>query len=125
MMPRLDGFGLLQKIRANEAFNNIPVILLSARSGEESRIGGLDAGADDYLVKPFSARELMARVRSHLATAQIRGEASEVERKLRLDAEMLAAIVASSDDAIISKTLEGVITSWNSGAERLFGYTTK
>jgi len=125
MMPRLDGFGLLQKIRANEAFNNIPVILLSARSGEESRIEGLDAGADDYLVKPFSARELMARVRSHLATAQIRGEASEVERKLRLGAEMLAAIVASSDDAIISKTLEGVITSWNAGAERLFGYTTK
>jgi PAS domain S-box-containing protein len=49
MMPRLDGFGLLQKIRAQEAFNNIPAILLSARSGEESRIEGLDAGADDYL----------------------------------------------------------------------------
>jgi PAS domain S-box-containing protein len=125
MMPRLDGFALLQKIRAEEAFNNIPVILLSARSGEESRIEGLDAGADDYLVKPFSARELMARVRSHLATAQIRGEASEVQRKLRLDAEMLAAIVASSDDAIISKTLEGVVTSWNAGAERLFGYTAQ
>jgi PAS domain S-box-containing protein len=123
MMPRLDGFGLLQKIRAEEAFNNIPVILLTARSGEESRIEGLDAGADDYLAKPFSARELMARVRSHLATAQTRGEATEVERKLRLDAEMLAAIVASSDDAIVSKTLDGVITSWNAGAERLFGYT--
>jgi PAS domain S-box-containing protein len=125
MMPRLDGFGLLRKIRTQEAFNNIPVILLSARSGEESRIEGLDAGADDYLVKPFSARELMARVRSHLATAQIRGEATEVERKLRLDAEMFAAIVASSEDAIVSKTLDGIITSWNTGAEKLFGYTAE
>ena len=125
MMPRLDGFGLLQKIRAEAAFDNIPVILLSARSGEESRIEGLDAGADDYLVKPFSARELMARVRSHLATARIREDATDVEHKLRLEAEMLAAIVASSDDAIISKTLEGVITSWNSGAEQLFGFTAK
>jgi PAS domain S-box-containing protein len=62
MMPRLDGFGLLQRLRADETLRDVPLILLSARAGEESRIEGLDAGADDYLVKPFTARELIARV---------------------------------------------------------------
>ena len=122
MMPRLDGFGVLQAVRAEESLRDIPVILLSARAGEESRIEGLQSGADDYLVKPFSARELLARVNSHLAIARIRGNSAELERKLRLDAEMLAAIVATSDDAIVSKNLDGVITTWNGGAERIFGY---
>src|SRR6202042_2087248 len=98
-----DGFGLLRELRARPETRTIPIILLSARAGEESRIEGLDSGADDYLVKPFSARELMARVKSHLAIARIRTGASELERRLQLDAEMLAAIVASSDDAVISK----------------------
>ena len=62
MMPRLDGAGLLKALRADQRTLSIPVILLSARAGEESRIEGLAAGADDYLVKPFSARELLARV---------------------------------------------------------------
>lgn len=66
MMPRLDGFGLLQRVRANPALQAVPFIMLSARAGQESRIEGLDAGADDYLVKPFSARELIARVGSML-----------------------------------------------------------
>jgi PAS domain S-box-containing protein len=122
MMPRLDGFGLLQALRADEALKSIPVILLSARAGEEASVEGLRGGADDYLVKPFSARELIARVESHLAMARIRQEAANLERKLRLDAELLAAIVASSDDAIISKNLDGIITSWNKTAERMFGY---
>jgi PAS domain S-box-containing protein len=125
MMPRLDGFGLLRALRADEALKSIPVILLSARAGEESRIEGLHTGADDYLVKPFSARELLARVRSHLAMARIRQEVTERERKLRVNSELLAAIVASSDDAIVSKNLDGIITSWNHSAERIFGYTAK
>ena len=58
MMPRLDGFELLKALRTNERTREIPVVLLSARAGEDSRIEGLDAGADDYLLKPFSAREL-------------------------------------------------------------------
>ena len=65
MMPRLDGFGLLRALRADPQLRSVPVILLSARAGEEARIEGLDAGADDYLVKPFTARELLARVGSH------------------------------------------------------------
>src|SRR6185437_14364451 len=62
MMPHVDGFGLLQRLRASPALRDVPVILLSARAGDEARIEGLDAGADDYLVKPFSARELVTRV---------------------------------------------------------------
>jgi PAS domain S-box-containing protein len=125
MMPRLGGFGLLEAVRGDQSLQTVPVILLSARAGEESRVEGLDAGAEDYLIKPFSAQELLARVRSHLAIARSRQQSVELEHKLRLDAELLASIVASSDDAIISKSLDGIITSWNKSAERMFGYTAK
>ncbi len=79
MMPGLDGFALLRALRADRDTRQIPVILLSARAGEEARVEGLEAGADDYLVKPFSARELEARVGAHLALARLRAEV-EVER---------------------------------------------
>jgi PAS domain S-box-containing protein len=75
MMPVLDGFGLLSAIRADPALRDVPVILLSARAGEEARAEGLDAGADDYLTKPFSARELLARVGANLSLARVRREA--------------------------------------------------
>ena len=81
MMPGLDGFGLLRALRSDARTRALPVILLSARAGEESSVEGLDAGADDYLAKPFSARELRARVRTHLDLAHIRRErANELER---------------------------------------------
>ena len=94
------------------------MILLSARAGEEARIEGLQAGADEYLVKPFSARELLACVASQL---QLSRERRETERALRY----LAAIVDSAEDAIISKDLNGIIQSCNASAERLFGYTSE
>ena len=62
MMPGLDGFELLRALRADPATRMVPVVLVSARAGEEARVEGLDAGADDYIVKPFAARELVARV---------------------------------------------------------------
>ena len=71
MMPRLDGFALLRALRAERGYENLPVILLSARAGEDARIEGLDAGADDYLVKPFSARELLARVGALLERSRV------------------------------------------------------
>jgi signal transduction histidine kinase len=80
MMPRLDGFGLLHALKADVATRALPVIALSARAGEEARVEGLRAGADDYLVKPFSARELVARVKTHLNLARSRREADEARR---------------------------------------------
>ena len=74
MMPRLDGFALLRELREDPSTKTMPVIVLSARAGEESRIEGLEHGADDYLVKPFSARELLARVAAHLNMVRIRRE---------------------------------------------------
>ncbi|HEU5228572.1 MAG TPA: ATP-binding protein [Ktedonobacteraceae bacterium] len=75
MMPGMDGFELLQALRSNPQTNTLPVIMLSARAGEEASIEGMEAGADDYLSKPFSARELIARVGAHLEMARIRKEA--------------------------------------------------
>lgn len=86
MMPGLDGFGLLKALRAEKTTATIPVILLSARAGEESRVEGLAAGADDYLVKPFSARELIARVDTHVKLAHLRRDA---ERRVRHSEEEL------------------------------------
>jgi PAS domain S-box-containing protein len=99
MMPRVDGFALLKALRSDELLRSTPLILLSARAGEESRIEGLAAGADDYLAKPFSARELTARIGAHLELARVRREAtaalrdSEERLRLALDAASMATFV--------------------------------
>jgi signal transduction histidine kinase len=83
MMPVLDGFGLLKAIRTTPAFEKLPVMLLSARAGEEASSEGLRAGADDYVIKPFSARDLLARVESRLVQARLHA----AERQAREIAE--------------------------------------
>jgi signal transduction histidine kinase len=98
MMPDVDGFELMRQLRADERTRGIPVVLLSARAGEESRVEGMQAGADDYLVKPFSARELLARVGARLeiarlqkaAEGQLRAHHAELEQKVRERTEELS-----------------------------------
>ncbi len=82
MMPELDGIGMLDAMRRDLSTSDIPVILLSARAGEESRFEGVSAGADDYLIKPFTARELLARVDAQLKMARLRRQAREHEEEL-------------------------------------------
>jgi signal transduction histidine kinase len=91
MMPRLDGVSLLRELRADPRTSELPVVLLSARAGEEAVVAGLDTGADDYLVKPFSARELLSRVATHLEMARVRRQAADAAREL---AETRAALLA-------------------------------
>ena len=101
MMPRLDGFGLLREIRHDHDLRDIPVIVLSARAGEEARVDGLDAGADDYLTKPFSARELIARVNANLEMARLRRETTrelrESEARFRNMAENAPVMMWMTD----------------------------
>jgi PAS domain S-box-containing protein len=89
MMPGLDGFALLQKLRADPELRNVPVVVLSARAGEDAKVEGLKRGADDYLVKPFSARELLARVAANIEMSRSRGRAS---RALREEARVLEVL---------------------------------
>jgi PAS domain S-box-containing protein len=99
MMPGLDGFALLRALRADPRTATLPVILLSARAGEEAHVEGLEAGADDYLVKPFSAKELLARVGAHLEIARLRREAEAALRERedhinRLNAQLRADLAS-------------------------------
>jgi PAS domain S-box-containing protein len=97
MMPNLDGFGLVSALRRDERTKTTPTILLSARAGEDARVEGLSAGTDDYMVKPFAARELVARVRSQLQLARVRNEHAEA---LRLSEEKIATVFAQSAAAM-------------------------
>ena len=110
MMPRLDGTGLIKALRADTELQTLPVILLSARAGEESRIEGMRSGADDYLVKPFSARELLARVAGHLDMARLRREAN-AERERLLARERAAVQHRDQFLGIASHELRTPITS--------------
>ena len=117
MMPRLDGFGLLAAVRADASLRDLPVIMLSARAGDDAKVEGLDAGADDYLTKPFSARELLARVAANIAMARLRREAAEAisasEAKAREQAERVQ--LALDAGAIIGTWV------WNVQADQVTG----
>jgi PAS domain S-box-containing protein len=118
MMPGLDGFGLLKALRGDPATAVIPVIMLSARAGEEARVEGLRAGADDYLFKPFSARELLARVGGTLALARERREALRREAELRAETENVLESIA---EGFVALDKDFRFTYMNAEAERLNG----
>ena len=100
MMPHLDGFGLLRAIRDDSALASTPVILLSARAGEESRVEGLEADADDYLIKPFAARELLARVAAHVRMANLRRETAQREERMRSETDLEREKLRASEERL-------------------------
>ncbi|HSS03429.1 MAG TPA: ATP-binding protein [Kofleriaceae bacterium] len=101
MMPELDGFGLLAALRSDPRTQMIPVVLVSARAGAEAAIEGMDAGADDYLIKPFAARELIARVRTHVELGRTRrGWAAELARTNAVLANTNAELARTNADLV-------------------------
>jgi PAS domain S-box-containing protein len=100
MMPNMDGLELLTALRADARTAAVPVLLLSARAGQEAAVEGLQAGADDYLVKPFSAVELLARVRSNLGMARFRNREAQFRRTL-IDSLQEGFFVTDEDGTIL------------------------
>lgn len=125
MMPRVDGFALLQAIRENPDIRALPVILLSARAGEESRVEGLKAGASDYMVKPFAGRELLARVGAQIEMAKIREAARRREAELRAQAEAardrVISILESITDGFFTVDRNWRFTYVNGAGEQALG----
>ena len=120
MMPLMDGFELVNELRKNAETRTIPVILLSARAGEESRVEGLMGGADDYLIKPFTARELLTRIAAHLSMRQRHAEA---EAALKESQATLQSFYDSSPLLMGVAELEGddiVAIYRNAAAMRFF-----
>jgi PAS domain S-box-containing protein len=111
MMPQLDGFGLLRAIRDDSALCGTPVILVSARAGEESRVEGLQADADDYLVKPFTSRELLARVATHMRMADLRRVTAEHEQRLHDLAER------ERESRMIVDSIPGLVSMFSPSGE--------
>ncbi|BCJ39914.1 histidine kinase [Actinoplanes ianthinogenes] len=100
MMPRMTGLELVTALRADSRTAGVPVLLLSARAGEEASIEGLEAGADDYLFKPFSAAELLARVRANVELARLRNHHARWRTAL-VDSLQEAFFVCDEDGAVI------------------------
>jgi two-component sensor histidine kinase len=120
MMPRLDGFGLLRALRADPALASIPVIMLSARAGEESRVEGLEVGADDYLIKPFSAPEVLARIEVHLKKARVDTELrssleeqqalmKEVHHRVKNNLEVVNSLLMLQSDFVADPQVRNVL----------------
>ncbi len=112
MMPRLDGLGLVAALRSDSRTAGVPVLLLSARAGQEASIGGLRAGADDYLTKPFAALELLARVRANVGLARLRDHHTRWR----------AALVDSLQEAFFVCDEHGAVIEINASFTDILGY---
>lgn len=112
MMPRLDGLELVARLRGDTRTASVPVLLLSARAGQEASIEGLQAGADDYLVKPFAAAELLARVRANVELARLRGH------HLR----WRTALIDSLQEAFFVCDESGAVVEINAAFTDILGY---
>ncbi|HEX6180992.1 MAG TPA: ATP-binding protein [Chitinophagaceae bacterium] len=120
MMPKMDGFELLKKLRSHPEIKSTPVIFLSARAGEEAKVEGLDAGADDYLVKPFSAKELMVRVINHIRINQVRRETEQQFRNALMNAPSIFLILKGRE-MVIDYVNKPLMESWGRSMDQLIG----
>jgi PAS domain S-box-containing protein len=116
LMAGLDGFGLVRELRSDAATRAVPVIVITGLTEEEARIKALEAGANDFLIKPFSNRELLLRVSTHLEMAALRREGAEREKEAHT-----RAILEGALEAVVAMDARGRITFWNPQAERIFG----
>jgi PAS domain S-box-containing protein len=112
MMPHLDGLALVAALRSDPRTASVPVLLLSARAGQEASIEGLQAGADDYLVKPFAAAELLARVRANIELARLRSHHTRWR----------TALVDSLQEAFFVCDEEGAVIEINTAFTDILGY---
>lgn len=118
MMPVMDGKQFLQELRSREDIFQTPVILLSARAGEESKIDGLEAGADDYLVKPFSAAELLTKIRAQIKIGAARGKTEAHLRNLFMEAPVAIAIYRGPEH-IIELANSRMLEYWGRNQEQV------
>jgi len=116
LMAGLDGFGLVRALRGDAATRAVPVIVITGLTEEEARIKALEAGANDFLIKPFSNRELLLRVSTHLEMAALRREGAEREKEAHT-----RAILEGALEAVVAMDARGRVTFWNPQAERVFG----
>ena len=107
-LPDLDGFTICRELRRNAATATLPILMLTARTSEGDRVLGLELGADDYLSKPFSVRELLARINAILRRSKGAGEDSSVydDGELRIDGRTLRVSVHGEEVKLAKKELE-------------------
>ncbi len=117
MMPQMDGYEVCRQIKSNPETAGIMVLLLSAKPDIADRLKGYEAGADDYMTKPYDPEELRAKCRILCRLKETRDQLAESEERFR-------GIAASATDAIIMLNDFGKVTYWNPAAERIFGYSS-
>src|SRR5690349_13227632 len=119
VLPKVDGYELIRELRAQPRTRAIPIVVVSGLAEEADRMRALEAGATDFLVKPFSERELFLRISTQIETAMLR------ESALRSGADRVRAVLDGALDAVASLDADGRVTYWNPRAEETFGWTAE
>ncbi len=134
MLPGMDGLEVCRKLRSNPKFQQIPIIMLTAKGEEIDKVLGLELGADDYMTKPFSPRELLARIKARLRRINSQEEADAqiiIRGELRVDVTGFRVHVRGEETELTPKEFEllrvlvahpGKVYSRDELLERIWGY---